>query len=600
MRSPSPAAQLAARGRRGGGAGGRLGEPARALVPAGSAAEGASRGGALELRGLARRFGEQVVFRDVSWRVGPGEIGVVMGPNGSGKTTLLRVVAGLLLPDGGEVWVAGRAASPAASAWRHLIGYVGHRPLSHPDLSALENLVFFGRLYGMEAAAARRRAAALLERLGLDAVAHRPAGWLSRGLAQRLEVARCLMHRPILWLWDEPFTGLDAGAARLLEGLLQEHRASGGTAVVVLHDVDRAARLADRVLLLGGGRGRAAAATSVDWSALEGWLEAGGASADVGPEGGSRAGGAAEGPPPCRRARGQADEIGGRAAAAGAEVDEPVAAGDPAAPEAGGRGAARAARRPGGPVPPAGSRADPAPAEGPGPVPGVPWPSVRAAWGAVAALMGRDWRQEWRRREGLLGLATFVLLVGLSLAFALDPNRNRLSPLMGGLLWVAFYFAAVLLFGRSFAQEADRGTLEGLLLAPVDRSLLYLARVASQGAQLLLLELALVPVVLAWLGYQGAPHWAGFVLAMGLGTAGLAAVGTLLGALTASVRGREALLPVLLFPLTAPVLLGAVQAAGAALAGSPEQAALWFRGLAVYDTMFLVAGALLFDYVVAR
>lgn len=87
---------------------------------------------------------------------------------------------------------------------------------------------------------------------------------------------------------------------------------------------------------------------------------------------------------------------------------------------------------------------------------------------------------------------------------------------------------------------------------------------------------------------------------MGLGTAGLAAVGTLLGALTASVRGREALLPVLLFPLTAPVLLGAVQAAGAALAGSPEQAALWFRGLAVYDTMFLVAGALLFDYVVAR
>ncbi|EKP95845.1 heme exporter protein CcmB [Thermaerobacter subterraneus] len=214
--------------------------------------------------------------------------------------------------------------------------------------------------------------------------------------------------------------------------------------------------------------------------------------------------------------------------------------------------------------------------------------------------MELDLRQEWRRREGLANLATFVLLVGLALAFALDPGRHDLSPLMGGLVWVAFYFAAVLLFGRGFARDADRGTLDGLLLAPADRSALYLARVVSQGVQLLALELVLGPVVMAWLGFQGPVRWDGFLLVLGLGTAGLAAVGTLLGALTAAVRGREALLPVLLFPLTAPVLLASVQVAGAALSGAPEQAALWFRVLAVYDTMFLVAGALLFDYVVAR
>ena len=595
-----PAARLGTDHRRPGQVGGRQRTPARGCARPGVGGGEAPRGAALELRELQRRFGEQVVFRDVSWWVGPGEIGVVMGPNGAGKTTLLRLVAGLLVPDGGQVWVGGRAASPAAPAWRRLIGYVGHRPLSHPDLSVLENLVFFGRLYGLEAAAARRRAAALLERLGLVAVAHRPAGWLSRGLAQRLEVARSLMHGPPVWLWDEPFTGLDAGGARLLEELLQEHRGGGGTAVIVLHDVPRAARLADRVLLLAAGRVQAQTAASVEWSSLQGWLEAG-----VGPEeaglGTGRRGPAAGGvPSPPLSEGGQPAAPGtGPAAATGAGDADPAAEGCSGSDRgAAGRASPRAARGTAGPVrPPGGAGVGAMSADG---TATAPRPPVGSAWGALLALVGRDWLQEWRRREGLAGLATFVLLVGLSLAFALDPNRNPLSPLMGGLLWVAFYFAAMLLFGRSFAQEADRGTLEGLLLAPVDRSLLYLARVASQGLQLLLLELALVPVVLAWLGYQGAPHWAGFVLAMGLGTLGLAAVGTLLGALTAQVRGREALLPVLLFPLTAPVLLAAVQAAGAALAGSPEQAAPWFRVLAVYDTMFLVAGALLFDYVVAR
>src|SRR5690606_16089497 len=128
-----------------------------------------------------------------------------------------------------------------------------HRPLLYPELTALENLVFFGRLYGLPAREASRRAEAGLERVGLTRVGRRPVGELSRGTVQRLEVVRATLHAPPLWLWDEPFTGLDAGGAAWLEELLSQHRAQGGAAVVVLHDVQRAVRLADRWLLLARG-----------------------------------------------------------------------------------------------------------------------------------------------------------------------------------------------------------------------------------------------------------------------------------------------------------------------------------------------------------
>ena len=533
----------------------------------------------LEVQGIERSFGEQVVFRSLTWRLDAGTVGVVMGPNGAGKTTLLQVMAGLLLPSRGTVWVTGRRAHPGDPGWRRQVGYVGHRPLCYPELTAQENLVFFGRLYGLAAGEAEERARHLLDRLGLAGVADRPAGQLSRGLAQRLEVARAMVHRPRLWLWDEPFTGLDAPAARLLEDLLRGHTAEGGTAVVVLHEPRRALALADQVFLLAGGQGQPVPSGELDASTLEGWLAL---------QGPGRTPLAPGGRWPVPRG---GDGEGGRGRSA-----DPVRAGGGRPAPGDGRG------RPFSRSPDAGDAG--VPLRAPGPVQDRPpaqrdRPAGRAA-AVLAVLIGHDLRQEWRRREGLANLATFVLLVGVALAFALDPGRNALTPLMGGLVWVAFYFTAVLLFGRAFARDADRGTLDGLLLAPIDRSLLYLARVAAQGFQLLALELLLAPVVLAWLGFHGAPRWESFGLVLVLGSAGLAAVGTLLGALTAAVRGREALLPVLLFPLTAPVLLGAVQAAGAALAGVPEQAALWFRVLAVYDTMFLVAGALLFDFVVAR
>ncbi|PZN09101.1 MAG: heme ABC exporter ATP-binding protein CcmA, partial [Bacillota bacterium] len=210
----------------------------------------------LEVVDLERRFGDRPVFRHVNWRLGSGEIGAVLGPNGAGKTTLLQVLAGLLVPTAGRVFVDGYPVGPDAPVTRRLVGYIGHRPLLYPELTVLENLLFYGRLYGLSASEAKERALAALRDDGLDFVAEKPVRELSRGTVQRVEAVRALLHRPALLLWDEPFTGLDPGAADRLEDTLVAHRRRGGSAVVVLHDVDRALRLADRLLVLAGGAGR--------------------------------------------------------------------------------------------------------------------------------------------------------------------------------------------------------------------------------------------------------------------------------------------------------------------------------------------------------
>lgn len=236
----------------------------------------------LEAVELERRFGDRPVFRRVNWRLGPGEIGVVLGPNGAGKTTLLQILAGLLAPSAGEVRVDGHPMRPDARDARRLIGYIGHRPLLYPELTVLENLRLYGQLYGMPAAEAEERALAALRGDGLDWVAARPVMELSRGTVQRVEVVRALLHRPPLLLWDEPFTGLDPAAAERLEAALAAHRDRGGTAVVVLHDVDRALRLADRVMVLAGGRAAERPAGGLSAEAVLAWLSAPGEGGEAG------------------------------------------------------------------------------------------------------------------------------------------------------------------------------------------------------------------------------------------------------------------------------------------------------------------------------
>ncbi|MGE4652020.1 MAG: ABC transporter ATP-binding protein [Myxococcota bacterium] len=205
---------------------------------------------AISARGLEKRFGRSTALRDIDMEVPSGSCLAVLGPNGAGKSTLLRLVAGLARPTTGTLRVDGLA--PTSRRARARIGYVGHATLLYPMLTAFENLLFAARLYGVAEPAARARH--LLEEEGLAAVAARSVGELSRGMAQRVSIARSLVHDPSVVLLDEPFTGLDAGSADRLARRVRSLRDAGRTLLLVSHDLGRAAEIADTALVLAGGR----------------------------------------------------------------------------------------------------------------------------------------------------------------------------------------------------------------------------------------------------------------------------------------------------------------------------------------------------------
>jgi len=205
---------------------------------------------AVEARDLAKRFGRSTALRGIGFEVAAGSALAVLGANGAGKTTLLRLVAGLARPTAGTLTVGGVPATRPEARAR--VGYAGHATWLYPALTARENLWFAARLHGV--ADARERIAALLDEEALTDAAELPAGALSRGMAQRLSLARALVHRPALLLLDEPFDGLDAPAAERLVARLRALRANGHTLLLVTHDPRRAAALCDTALVLGRGR----------------------------------------------------------------------------------------------------------------------------------------------------------------------------------------------------------------------------------------------------------------------------------------------------------------------------------------------------------
>ena len=219
---------------------------------------------AIELRGLARRYGERWALADVSLTVPTGATLVVFGPNGAGKSTLLRVLATLLRPHAGEVHVLGESLPEQDWAVRGKVGLLAHEALLYRDLSARENLRFHARLHRVGEA----RVEELLERTRLTGRADDPVRTLSRGLLQRVAVCRAVLHDPPLLLLDEPRANLDPAAAELIEPLIG--RASGRTRVITSHDP--AGGLAEADLALGlrdGYVALSAAAATVDAGAIE-------------------------------------------------------------------------------------------------------------------------------------------------------------------------------------------------------------------------------------------------------------------------------------------------------------------------------------------
>jgi heme exporter protein A len=201
---------------------------------------------AIELHGLERRYGERVALKGVTVSVAPGQTLVVLGANGAGKTTLLRVLATLLRPHGGSCRMLGHDLPDAAWEVRGRVGYLGHDPLLYRDLSGRENLAYHARLHGVAA----DRVTEQLDAVEMSQRADEPVRDLSRGMVQRLAVARATLHDPALLLLDEPRANLDPAAAESLEPLIG--RGAGKTRVLVTHDVEGGLAEADMALGLRG------------------------------------------------------------------------------------------------------------------------------------------------------------------------------------------------------------------------------------------------------------------------------------------------------------------------------------------------------------
>jgi heme exporter protein A len=203
---------------------------------------------------LAKRFGHHRALAGVDLRLDAGRVCALLGPNGAGKTTLLGILSTLVRPTSGAVeYRAAAGVVTATDVLRREIGLLAHATLCYGELTAVENLVFFAGLYGV--ADPRARAAALLDQVGLDPKARdRPARTYSRGMWQRLALARALLARPSLVLLDEPFTGLDRGGAIALGAQLAEVKASGAIVLVVTHDLEAIAGVTDHVAVLRNGK----------------------------------------------------------------------------------------------------------------------------------------------------------------------------------------------------------------------------------------------------------------------------------------------------------------------------------------------------------
>lgn len=204
------------------------------------------------VRKLIKRFGPKLVLRGLDFQVEAGEFVALLGPNGAGKTTFLRILASLSRPLTGEVRVAGYQLPQQAAAVRRRLGVVSHLPLLYGDLTAEENLRFYGRMYAVPAMEAR--ISEVLEMVGLQPRRRDLVRTFSRGMQQRLAIGRAVLHDPDVMLFDEPHTGLDQDACEMLDTVLREVAARGRTVVMTSHDLVRVADLASRFDVLSKGK----------------------------------------------------------------------------------------------------------------------------------------------------------------------------------------------------------------------------------------------------------------------------------------------------------------------------------------------------------
>ena len=206
----------------------------------------------ITVQNLVKRFGLKIVLRGLDFTVLKGEFVALLGANGAGKTTFLRILASLSKPATGTIRIANRSLPGEAAAVRQLIGVVSHLPLLYGDLTAEENLRFYGKMYNIPFPV--ERITEILNQVGLAPRRRDLVRTFSRGMQQRLAIGRAVLHDPEILLLDEPHTGLDQDACDMLDKALQEVAARGRTVVMTSHDLSRSADLASRFDVISRGR----------------------------------------------------------------------------------------------------------------------------------------------------------------------------------------------------------------------------------------------------------------------------------------------------------------------------------------------------------
>ncbi|WP_070120489.1 heme ABC exporter ATP-binding protein CcmA [Bacillus marinisedimentorum] len=206
----------------------------------------------LEVNNMSKMLGDKLILRGLTFSVEQGESVALLGPNGTGKSTAFKCIAGLMKPTDGEVLVDGKTFGKDRIALARKIGYLGHESFLYGKLTPLENLMFYGKLYKMDRL--KERAANVLKEVGLHYFRDVPIHSFSRGMTQRLAIARVLLTDPDILLLDEPHTGLDQEAAAFLNEIVAEKRQNGKTIMLVTHDFEHAERICGRFLILNKGK----------------------------------------------------------------------------------------------------------------------------------------------------------------------------------------------------------------------------------------------------------------------------------------------------------------------------------------------------------
>lgn len=206
----------------------------------------------IEIKKLTKQADNKLILRGIDLSIKKGETVAILGPNGAGKSTLLKVLASLIKPTSGQVLMNGLDLRKNQILIKKLLGYLPHSSLLYDHYSPLENLLFFGNIYGVKDV--EQKARTLVKDVGLSFFLNEPVKNFSRGMIQRIAIARAIIHDPEILLLDEPHTGLDQGAIAILNNVILSMKEKGTTTLMVTHDFKQAAEICDRIIIVKNGK----------------------------------------------------------------------------------------------------------------------------------------------------------------------------------------------------------------------------------------------------------------------------------------------------------------------------------------------------------